>query len=261
MSSVTRVGFTIPAITDFADEIIYHDNNITVYENELPSLVQASLPVSGNYAGRTAVLNNPQTSNPPFPSMPFDEYLYNGSAWIPVSSAGLRRLLTNYVIGDSSPIASAGPEIWSAVIPGFSQIDVQAGSIIKFSVMGHLAFSYNGGTGGTPRFNGKFNIFLNPNSSAQPGPLTPGAPRLSFPIVESDDSYLNSGHANPVDPFYGELLYAASVAGTIGVGAYLSVTNDSPSVYVHDPASDGYPPSIPSNGCRILTEVSGTWSG
>lgn len=254
MSSVTRVGFLIPAVNDQADEILYHDSNIPTYEAELPSLVVGSLPVVSNYAGRIRALNNPQTTNPPFPSLPYDEFVYTGSAWIPYSSAGLKRQLNTATFGNSGSVNTSGPEVFSSVMPGFSAMDAQAGSIIKFMVMVHLAANGNDTT-----FNGKLNIFVNPTSSGQPGPLTPGAARLSFPMVESSDIYAYTGTTAPLDAFYGEMLYPSTYTGTIGVGAYLSATNTyGGSGYIHDPALDSI---LPAYGCMVLTETSGTWSG
>lgn len=260
MSSTSRVGFAIPAVSDQADQILYHDNNVTVYEAELPSAIAPSLPASGNYSGRVRALNNAQTTNPPFPSMPYDEYVYNGSAWIPYSAAGLKRQISGSILGNSGSVTASGPEVFSSVVPGFTQITVQAGSIVKFMCMVHLAEGGSAGTGANYTFNGKFNIFVNPSAGTQPGPLTVGAARLSFPMVESSDIYANSGTTTPVDPFYGELLYPATFTGTIGVGAYLSATSDAAPDYIHDPALSSYPGAYPANGCKIVTEVSGTWS-
>lgn len=263
MSSTTRVGFNVPAVGDFADEIAYYDNNITTYENELPSIVVASLPTSSNYAGRIRALNNAQVANPPSPNMPYDEYVYTGSAWIPYSAAGLQKRFSNANLSDGSSVTSSGAEVFGSVLPGFNQIVVQSGSVVKFMCDVTLANDTPAGNGFG--FNGKFNIFINPNSSSQPGPLTSGAVRLSFPIAESDNFYTNSKLDGGLDNFTGDLLYASTTSGTIGVGAYLSCTyaeTTSYNFYLHDASIDtGIAPSpISFSTIRILMEQAGTWS-
>lgn len=264
MSSTSRVGFAIPAVSDQADQILYHDNNVTVYEAELPSAIAPSLPASGNYSGRVRALNNAQTTNPPFPSMPYDEYVYNGSAWIPYSAAGLKRQITKSNPTDSGTVIYSGSEVFSAAMPGFNQITVQNGSIVKFMCQVHLGNDTRAGSNPGFGFNGKFNIFVNSSTSTQPGPLTVGAARLSFPIAQSDNIYTNGVEDGGLDYVYGELFYPATFTGTIGVGSYISTTyteNSSP-FYIHDPSIDGgiSPAPISFSGTQILNEMAGIWS-
>lgn len=266
MSSTTRVGFAVPAVGDFADEIAYYDNNITTYETELPSQVVASLPISGNYGGRVRAINNPQVTSPPAPNMPYDEYIYTGSAWIPYSAAGLKKQITNNNMSDGSAVTPNGStEVFGSAMPNFSQISVVNGQIVKFMCNVTLIDNAPQGNDAGFGFTGKFNIFVNSNSSSQPGPLTPGATRLSFPILESDNAYSNGKLDGAMDNFTGDLLYPATYTGTIGVGAYLSATlgESNYSYQLHDASTDtGIGPlPILFNTVQILTEIAGTWSG
>jgi hypothetical protein len=72
-------------------------------------------------------------------------------------------------------------------MPGFSGIQVTAGQVIKFCC--NYDVKWYSSTTQTQTIVGAFNVFINPNSSAQPNPSTPGVVRLSDPIVIGDDYY------------------------------------------------------------------------
>jgi len=266
MSSTTRVGFTIPARTDFADETIYFDNNVTIYENELPIPMALTPPVSGNYAGRMRAYDVAAVTSPPQPEYPFYSMLYNGSGWVPSGSAGARRNCTRTVPGNGSSLSpTTSSEVFqSNPMPGFSSISVTAGQVLKFCCSYNVKWFST--TTQSLKLNGAFNIFINPNSSSQPIPTTPGAVRLSDPIVFSDDFFAGNnsgGTANGYfETFYSEFFYLVTATGTIGVSAYLSATFDSMSggdfIGIYDPAGLGLDIGIGSN--QFVIEACGTWS-
>lgn len=228
MSSSTRVGFLVPGVNDFADEGIYYDNNVTTYEAELPSVISPSLPGSGNYSGqiRTVALASPGSYAP---AIPEQTYMWNGTAWLPVGAFGFKNDLNTYsYLSDGSPVAANGTEVFQSVAtPGFSAISALPNQVLRFScnISTRSAMS---GTPGSTIFNGKFNIFINPASGVQPNPTTPGAIRLSFPLVNSDDgdAVFSAGTDASTHYHYGELLYLTTVAAqaTLGISAYLSAT-------------------------------------
>jgi hypothetical protein len=239
MSSTTRVGFVIPGINDFADEGVYYDNNVTTYEAELPSTLSVSLPGTGSYTGqiRTVALASPNSYEP---ARPYQTYVWNGTAWIPVGAFGFKKDLNAYFdLGDGNPVASSGVETFqSAATPGFSAIQVGPNQTVRFNCNVSTRSAEVSGTGNNSAiFNGKFNIFVNPTSGAQPTPTTPGAIRLSFPLVCSDDNDATQSSlgAQSTHYHYGELLYLPSVAGltTMGVAAYLSSTLTKDDVGTH----------------------------
>lgn len=230
MSSSTRVGFLIPASTDFADEGLYYDNNVTTYEAELPSNLSLTLPGSGGYTGqiRTVALASP---NSYAPANRFENYVWNGTAWIPMGAFGFKKNLNaNASLQPGAYVASSGTETFeSTPVPGFSAIQVGPNQAVRFScnVSTNSAQS-GGGTGSNSTiFNGKFNVFINPNSGSQPTPTTSGAIRLSFPLLLSDDTDAAfSGPPSSLQYNYGELIWLPNVGArtTLGVAAYLSST-------------------------------------
>ena len=233
MSSTTaRCGFLIPAVGDLADETLYYDNNITILEAELPSLIVGSLPGSGNYNGRVRSLSVAAVGNyaPPFPEQ---TYCYNAGAWIPVGAFGTKVRLKeayNPVSNGSSLATVNGPgEVFETnPMTGFSSVSVTPNTVLHFSCQFVMTSNFNNSGSGDQVFTGSFNIFLNPNSGTQPTPTTPGAIRLSFPVVVSSSNGSNGSTFSSSDynPFYGELLYVPGVssAANWGASAYLSAT-------------------------------------
>lgn len=227
MSSTTRVGFVIPGVNDFADEGTHYDNNVTTYEAELPSNLSASLPGSGSYTGqiRTVALSAPNFYSAP---RPYQTYMWNGSFWQQIGAFGFKDDLNAYdPLQPGDYVASTGTETFQAnPIPGFSTIQVGANQAVRFSC--NITTNSIQSNSGSSIFTGKFNIFVNPSSATQPTPTTPGATRLSFNLVHSDDgdSVFMSPAPDSVQYHYGELLWAPNLSSptTIGVAAYLSAT-------------------------------------
>lgn len=224
--TTTRVGFLIPAVTDNADETLYYANNITILENELPSII-STLPGSGSYTGQVKT-SSVTTSDTYSMNYPEANNLWNGTAWQRIGAFGFKEDF----IGQSNPgsgnrISSSGIEVFdTAPLPGFNTVTLNPNSLTRFSCGVQITTSNSGG-GNSGIFTGKFNIFINPGSQVQPTPTTPGAIRLSFPILASDDrlaTFVNYFNYN-----FGELILPrqASVVtpGTIwGASAYLSTT-------------------------------------
>lgn len=231
MSSSTRAGFLIPAVTDFADEGLYYNNNITTYEAELPSVLSSSLPGSGNYTGqiRTVNLASPGSFAA---ANPEQTYAWNGTAWVSMGAFGFKKNLnSNVSLHDGGGVASSGTETFQAsAIPGFTSIQVGPNNLLRFSCnIQTRSAEVGGGNQSSNIFNGKFNIFINPASGVQPTPTTPGAIRLSFNIVCRDDwdaTTFPTFAGDSVIYHYGELIYLPSVSSqtTMGVSAYLSST-------------------------------------
>lgn len=262
MSSTTRIGFTIPAVTDFADETLYFDNNVTIYENELPSVFTATLPSSGNYAGQIRVQNVAQNTGNPAPQKPYFTRLYNGTAWIPAGSAGVRTINQTYSIPSvtGNYFSASGVEVFdSAPIPYYTALQTYLGGVLKFCCSLHLDLKFSSDS----YINGKFNIFINPASSAQPTPTTPGAVRLSFPLIEGKQGQIAFGDQNgyAMAQYYGEMLYASTANTTVGVAAYLSLTNTDGSTAVIRPEVAPYTPSIGILSLQLNVESMGVFDG
>jgi len=270
MSSTTRVGFVIPAVTDFADETIYFDNNVTKYEAELPIVVAGSLPSSGNYTGRIRALDTAAVTSPPQPEYPFDGYMHNGTSWIRCGSAGTRRNCTRKVPGNGSSLPSTtSSEVFQpSPMPGFSVVTVNAGQVLKFCCNYNVKwYSTNSQS---LSLVGALNVFINPSSSSQPTPTTPGVVRLSDPIVYSDDYFAGNNFSGTADgyfeSFYSEFFYLTTSTGTLGVSAYLSATLDSISsggdfIGYYDPVGLGLTGvSLGVGASQFSIEACGTWS-
>lgn len=234
MSSTTRVGFLVPAIGDFADETIYYDNNVTVYETELPSKIVSSLPGSGNYAGRIQTVNSPASGLNP--ALPMQNYVYTGSGWANLGAFGFKKRINSQqgvsVSANQTVPITSGTEVFvSAPMDGINAIQLSPSTAYRFHCQTNDTW-FGGFTSGQPGptmgFTGKMNIFINPNSSSQPTPTTPGVVRLSAPINISDKDVGNwqvTGEGR-----YCELLYSpnTSVAQTAGLAAYISATKTDP---------------------------------
>lgn len=272
MSSTTRAGFLIPAVSDFADETIYFNDNVTKYEAELPIVMAGSLPSSGNYAGRIRAIDTAAVTSPPQPEYPFDGYFHNGTSWVRLGSAGTRRNCTRKLPGNGSSLpATTGVEVFQpSPIPAFSVVTVAAGQVLKFCCSYNI--KWYSPSGQSLRLVGALNLFIDPNSSTQPTPITPGAIHLSDPIVYSDDYYAGNNLVGQGDgrfeSFYSEFFYLATTTRTVGVSAYLSATtvnnngvNDFIGIY--DPAGASLPQpgvSIGIGANQFIIEACGTWS-
>lgn len=234
MSSTTRVGFLIPAVTDMADETLYYNNNVTVLENELPSQIASSLPVTGNYPGRIqTVMNNPVGMNP---SIRRQNYVYTASGWANFGAFGYKKQVLSQsgvsVSTQQNPPTTSSTEVFASVaMDGISAITLQPYTAYRFHCQLNQPW-FGGFSSGNPGpslgFTGKMNIFIDPTSGTQPTPTTPTAVRLSSPIVESDKNVGNyqvtgEGH-------YCEFLYAPNVSATVtaGFAAYISATKTDP---------------------------------
>lgn len=234
MSSTTRVGFLIPVVSDLADEIPYYDNNVTVYEAELPSIINPSLPVSGNYVGRVQTINNPASGVNP--ALPQQNYVNTASGWTNFGAFGYKKQVASQpgvsVSSQQTLPITNGPEVFAPIpMDGISSVQLTPNTSYRF----HCELNQNWGGGfssGQPGpslgFTGKMNLFINPTNPAQPTPTTPGAVRLSTPIVTSDK---NVGNYQVLgDSHYCELLYSPNVSSavTAGLAAYISATKTDP---------------------------------
>jgi hypothetical protein len=223
MSSLSRAGFLIPASTDFADETLYFDNNITLLEAELPSIISASLPGSGSYVGQVRTIALPD-NGPIQPAYPFATYVWSGSAWVYIGSFGnkqsqLQQLGTSGVF-PNAPQAS-GTELFSPVaITG--TIQVSPNQIIKFDIESIITSTSNS-PGGSGNLTGNINIFIDPNSATPPSTTTPGAVRLKVPVNLSDSDFTAQTYTRFV-PISGETFYDpnASTSATLGYSIYFS---------------------------------------
>lgn len=263
MSSTTRVGFVVPDVTDLADQITYYDNNVTVYETELPSQMVTTLPTT-NYNGQVRTQNVAQNTSNPSPQKPYFTRLYNGG-WVNIGGAGTRansqldtpNVTNNYVNASGTEVFDPSP------LPGFTSVQSYAGGILKFCFTAHLDLHFSGNA----VVNGKLNIFLNPNSSSQPNPSTPGVIRLSSPcILESQNSELVIGDSLNycTDHFYGEMLYACTSTMVMGAAAYFSATatGNSSGVAINRPENYTYAANVINlDSLQIAVETLGTFSG
>lgn len=225
MSSTTRVGFVVPAPTDFADEIIYFDNNITLLEAELPSQVVASLPVSGNYTGRVCTIALAD-SGPDQAAMPFATYVWSGTAWVFIGGFGYKDAFKQSFTSTSvSKVPqTAGPEVFSgSVLLSSNTIQVNPNQILRFTFQETL-LTLSEGTG---QFIGYANIFINPSSATPPTPTTPGAVRIKIPINLEDCDANAISHVRQTYVF-GEALYDPNVSAsaTYGISMYFSATTN-----------------------------------
>ena len=252
MSSTTRVGFLIPAVGDMADETLYYDNNITgVYEKELPSQRYNALPTTGNYNGRIQTINNgtPSGLNP---GLSRQNFVMTASGWANLGTFAYKKQLysqTGVSVSSqqSIPVTSSTEQFASVPMDGIAALSLVPGTAYRFQceVNQYWGGGFSSGQPGPSLgFKGKMNLFIDPNSSTQPTPTTPGVVRLSAPIVTSDKNvgnYQVTGQSH-----YCELFYNPDVGSntTVGFAAYMSATKTDPN----------WQPTFFSNG-----NVSSSW--
>jgi hypothetical protein len=235
VSSTTRAGFLIPAVTDLTDETLYYDNNVTVLERELPSQRYNALPTTGNYNGRIQTINNstPVGINP---ALTRQNYVYTASGWANLGAFAYKKQLYSQPGVSTStqqaiPVTSGAETFAPVPMDGIASVSLVPNMAYRFhcEINQYWGGGFSSGQPGPSLgFKGKMNLFIDPTSGTQPTPTTGTAVRLSAPIVTSDKDVGNY-QVNGVT-HYCELFYSPNVANpiTAGLAAYISATKTDP---------------------------------